>query len=142
MHRGNERLRKKAEEMVLCYDRAPKKQKATIIDSITNELLYEGVRFLHCIRPIGQQQYWKEATKTKIRDKVSQELREVKNKMKREKVASVGFSSNPQPLYKNDSEKRNTVERCDPSQDEITKDTSKEDIGQVKCDMMASIWLI
>ena len=104
MHRGNERLRAKAEEMELCYDRASKEEKGTIINSIRNELLQQGVRFLYCVRPIGQQQYWEEATKEKAREKVSQELREAKkNRIKREKLTSVA-SVDTHHLYESDSE--------------------------------------
>jgi hypothetical protein len=103
MNTGNKRLRKKAEEMGLSYIEGCKKERGTMIDCITMDLLQHGVRFLQCFRPIGAPEYWKEANWKKSREKVSQELREAVKKRKRGEVASVA-SSNTQSLDDSDNE--------------------------------------
>ena len=103
MNTGNKRLRKKAEEMGLSYIEGCKKERGTMIDCITMDLLQHGVRFLQCFRPIGAPEYWKEANWKTSREKVSQELREAVKKRKRGEVASVA-SSNTQSLDDSNNE--------------------------------------
>lgn len=81
-HKGNDRLRKKAEEKVLEYQPATKKKKAAMIDDITKDLLQEGVRFLNRVRPLEGSEYWQEADKVQRRGKVSQELREAVKRLR------------------------------------------------------------
>ena len=103
MNAGNMILRKRAKEMVPSFIEASKREKKMIIDSITMDLLQQGVRFLKCVRPIGAPQYWEEVNDKKSRAKVSQELREAVKKRKRGEVASVA-SSNTQSLDDSNNE--------------------------------------
>ena len=63
------------------YSQASKKFKTEIIDSLTKELNEQGIRFMSCIRSLGQEQYWHEAKKKKAREKISQELRDAGEKI-------------------------------------------------------------
>ena len=93
-HKGNDRIRKKAEEKALEYDRSNKKEKAAIINDLTKDLLQDGVRFLNRVRPLGQPEYWQEADQVQRRMKVSQELREAVKK-RRQQVCKQGNEKSP-----------------------------------------------
>lgn len=106
-HKGNDRLRKMAEDIVIDYHHASKAKKSTMIDDMTNDLLQEGIRFLCRGRgSLGEPAYWEELDKDKSRKKVSQEIREAVKKWKKKAQEKVSKNRPPsgQPIRRNRSD--------------------------------------
>ena len=97
-HEGNDRLRKRVEEIVPDYHCATKTKKSILINDMTHNLLQEGVRFLSRERgAFGQPAYWEELDKDQCRKKVSQEIREAVKKWKKKVEEKMISKQQPRP---------------------------------------------